>query len=503
MRPQSSVDSKSLSSLASTGVEGLDHILKGGLPRNRLYLIEGDPGVGKTTVALQFLLQGIKEGEKCLYVTLSETTEEILGIAKSHDWSLDDLTIHELSAPENNLHQEDQYTVFTPSEVELGDTTKAVLEAFERIQPTRVVFDSLSEMRLLAQSPLRYRRQILALKHFFVGRNCTVIMLDDRTSETRDLQLQSIVHGAILLEKHSPVYGKARRRLEIIKLRSVGFRAGYHDFNIEKGGLIVFPRLIASEHKIEFGQDTISSGIAELDHLLGGGLDRGTSTLILGPAGAGKSSLVAQYAVAFAKRSEKSIIFTFDEGVGTLIKRAAALDMDLTPYLKTGMIKIQQIDPAEMPPGEFVEQVRKAVSKDQVKMIAIDSLTGYLNAMPEVEFLPIQMHELLSYLSQQGIVTLLTMAQHGLLGQSMSTPVDVSYLADSVVLLRYFEVQGKIKKAISVVKKRSGMHETAIREYKLTTGKILLGDPLEEFSGVLTGVPVYSGKIQHILGNEH
>jgi circadian clock protein KaiC len=474
-----------------TGIEGLDNILEGGFPENRIYLVEGEPGTGKTTLALQFLLEGARMGEAGLYVTLSETKEELEAVAASHGWSLDGFQIYELLPTAESLNPESQYTIFHPSEIELGETTSAVLEEVERIRPRRVIFDSLSEMRLLAREPLRFRRQILALKQYFAGQQSTVLLLDDKVSDGQDLQVQSIAHGVLSLEHLAVEYGSERRRLRVVKLRGSRFRGGYHDFNIETGGVKVFPRLIAAEHRQTFVKESIKSGIRQMDSLLGGGLDRGTSTLVLGPAGSGKSTLAAQYAAAAAERGESSAIFVFDETRETYLARAAGIGNDMQGYVDNNLITIQQVDPAELTPGEFAHSVRTCVDGDGARVIIIDSLNGYLNAMPEERFLTIQMHEILTYLNQQGVVTLLIMAQHGFLGSAMATPVDVSYLADTVLLLRYFEANGSLHRAISVVKKRTGAHERTIRELNISSEGIKVGKPLTGFRGVLTGVPFF------------
>lgn len=477
-------------SLVATGIAGLDDILGGGLTPNRLYLVEGDPGSGKTTLALQYLLEGRRAGEKGLYVTLSETKEELSGVAKSHGWSLDGVHICELIPSEESLLPEAQSRMFHPSEVELSETTIRVLEEVERVRPTRVVFDSLSEMRLLAQNPLRYRRQILALKQFFSGRKCTVLLLDDRTSEAADLQLHSLAHGVVTLEQLAPEYGAERRRLRVVKLRGIKFRGGFHDFVIVTGGLEVYPRLVAAEHRGPAQSGQLASGVSAIDALLGGGFDRGTSALLMGPAGSGKSSLAMQYVFAAAERGERSILYAFDESSNTLLARMSGLGFDLKPHLDAGLVQIQQIDPAELSPGEFGHLVRKGVEQEGARLIVIDSLNGYLNAMPEERFLTIQLHELLTYLGQRGVLTMLVVAQHGLLGSGMQTPVDASYLADSVILFRYFEAQGRLRRAISVVKKRSGPHEDTLRELKLTSHGLWVGEPLTDYHGVLTGTPV-------------
>ena len=475
---------------SATGISGLDDILNGGFIPHRLYLIEGDPGSGKTTLSLQYLIQGVKQGEKCLYITLSETKEELAAGAKSHGWSLDGVEIMELISDETDLDGDNQVTMYHPSEVELTETTKKVLAAVERVRPTRVVFDSLSEMRLLAQNSLRYRRQILALKQFFIGRKCTVLLLDDRTSEISDMQLQSIAHGVVALEQLAPIYGAARRRLRVVKFRGTAFRGGFHDFTITRGGLNVFPRLVASEHSQLFDRGRIKSGVTALDSLLGGGPDRGTSTLLMGPAGSGKSTIAMQYAVAAAQRGDHAAIFAFDESIATLEARTEALGIKFSAGTKSGQVKILQVDPAELSPGEFAFLVQQAVEKDKARVIVIDSLNGYMNAMPEERFLTSQLHELLMYLGHQGVTTLMVVAQHGMVGMTMQSPIDTSYLADSVVLLRYFEYAGKVKKAISVLKKRSGAHEESIRELRFDEKGIHLSEPLTSFRGILTGVPV-------------
>ncbi len=476
-----------------TGVPGLDDILSGGLPSRRLYLLDGDPGSGKTTLSLQYLLEGVKAGEKCLYVTLSETREELLEGARSHGWSLDGIDVVEMAANEAELDSESQVTMFSQSEVELAATVGRVLDAVARVNPQRVVFDSLSELRLLAQSSLRYRRQILALKSFFIGRQCTVLLLDDHTSEDSDLQLQSIAHGVISLEQHAPLYGTARRRLRVMKIRGSEYRGGYHDFTILRGGLVVYPRLIAAEHGDAFAMGPIRSGITPLDTLLGGGPERGTSTLLLGPAGSGKSTIAVQYAVAAAQRGDHAAIFAFDESVHTLKLRSGSLGIKFEEGRGAGQITLRQIDPAELSPGEFVQLVRDSVERDNAKVVVIDSLNGYLNAMPDERFLINQLHEMLSYLGRLGVTTLMVAAQHGLVGSHMSSPVDTSYLADSVILLRFFEHAGKVKKAVSVVKKRSGAHEETIRELRFGSAGITLSEPLTQLRGILTGVPEEAG----------
>jgi circadian clock protein KaiC len=483
----------------SAGIAGLDHLLGGGLPSKRVYLVEGDPGSGKTTLGLQFLREGLARGEKVLYVTLSETKSELAAVAASHGWTLDGMTIHELAPSDESFKPDDQYTFFHPSEVELSETTKAVLAEVERSNPSRVVFDSLSEMRLLAREPLRYRRQILGLKQFFVGRHCTVLLLDDRTSQQGDLQLQSLAHGVITLEQLAPEYGAERRRLRVVKMRGVRFQGGFHDFLITTGGLRVFPRLVAAESRIDEPHGTASTGLAALDALLGGGLDRGTSTLLVGPAGAGKSAIATHIAVAAAGRGEHVSMYLFDEGLETFRRRAAGLGADVTPYVASGHIILTQVDPAEMSPGEFADRIRSDVQARHASAIVIDSLNGYMNAMPEERFLLAQLHELFMFLRQHGVLALSVVAQHGLVGQ-MQTPVDLSYLADNVLLLRFFEASGAVHQAISVLKKRSGPHEKSIRELRLEGTGVAVGEPLTRFHGVLTGVPVSSGGAPGSIG---
>jgi circadian clock protein KaiC len=477
--------------VASTGSIGLDDILAGGLPRDRVYLLQGDPGVGKTTISLQFLRAGVQAQERCLYITLSETASEIAAVARSHGWSLDGIELVELSAMEQTASLEADNTLFEPSEVELHETTRLLLSHVERCKPDRVVLDSLSELRLLAQSPLRYRRQILGLKQYFAGKRITVVFVDDLTSHPTDLQLQSLAHGVLHLEQVAPDYGDDRRRLRILKLRGLRFRGGYHDFTIRTGGLEVFPRLIAAEHHIDYPAEQLSAGVTGLDNLLGGGLDRGTATLITGAAGTGKSVIATQYALTAAERGKRVVMFLFDERMATLLARSRGLGIPLEKHVEAGRLVLQQVDPAEMSPGEFTHITRGHVDAGAT-MIVIDSLNGYLNAMPNEKQLVIQIHELLSYLGQSGVTTIMVTAQQGLVGATMA-PIDISYLSDTVLLTRYFEAGARIRKAISVVKKRTGPHETTIRELVLGGSGITLGPPLAEFSGILSGVPTYTG----------
>jgi circadian clock protein KaiC len=490
----------SASPLVPTGVEGLDDILGGGLPAHRLYLVEGDPGSGKTTLALQFLLEGVRRGEPGIYVTLSETEEEIRLVADSHGLSLEGVSVLELAPSERDLDPEARNTMFQPSEIELGEATQAVLAAVERVKPVRMVLDSLTELRLLAETPLRYRRQILALKKFFAGRQCTALLVDDRGADRPDVHLQSVAHGVLSLERHSPDYGVMRRRLQVMKLRGREFRAGYHDYAIRRGGLRVYPRLVAAEHFREFEQRPLASGIPELDKILGGGVDEGTSVLLMGPAGSGKSALATQYAVTAAARGEKVTVFTFDESLRTFLARSGGLGQQLKGHMEAGRVTVRQIDPAALSAGEFAQVVREAAEGGGARVVIIDSLNGYLHAMPETRFLLLHLHELLMYLGQLGVTTFLTEAQHGLVGNALVTPAQASYLADTVLLLRFFEASGEVRQAISVMKKRGGRHERTVRELRLESGGIRVGTPLREFQGVLTGVPTYVGESGPLLG---
>lgn len=482
----------------STGIAGLDAILKGGLPANRLYLLKGEPGVGKTTLALQFLLEGVRRNEASLYITLSETRDEIDDVARSHGWAMDNIGVLELSALENQLAEAARNTVFHSSELELNQTTNLLLEKIEAYKPSRLVIDSLSELRLLSDTALRYRRQMLSLKQYFSGKDMTVILLDDHSVDGGDMHVQSIAHGVFTIEQTELDYGTEKRRIRINKLRGVNFVGGFHDAAMVVGGICVFPRLVATDYSSDFAEGRVTSNIHELDALLGGGLDRGTSTLLLGPAGTGKSSVALHYAVAGAMRGEKSTLYLFEESKRTLLARARSIGIELKSFLENGTIQVQSIEPTSMPPGEFVNQVRDNVLQRKSQLIVIDSLNGYLQAMPDAKFLNIQLHELLSFLNLHGVLTIMTMAQHGIVGQ-MQTPVDLTYLADTVLLLRYFEHKGSIKKALSVVKKRIGQHESTIREFQISENGLRVGKPLNDFQGILTGVPIFKGNSEQIL----
>jgi circadian clock protein KaiC len=484
---------------AKTGIEGLDDILQGGFSRGHVFLLEGEPGAGKTTIGLQFLLAGALAGERCLYITLSETEKELREGAASHEWALGrDIKVCELLPPESLLAEERQQSLLYASDLELGETTQQIFDAVTRENPSLLVLDSLSEIRLLAQSSLRYRRQILTIKHFFSKRGTTVLLLDDLTSEAADKTVHSIAHGVVRLEQVSPAYGAERRRLRVIKYRGQRYRGGYHDFTIATGGIRVFPRLIAAEHRGRLLRRQLATGIAPFDSLLGGGIDSGSSTLILGPAGTGKSLLTVTFLMAALRRGEKAALFVFDEELGLLYDRMKAMNIDLEGLQRGGGLLIEQIDAAELTPGEFAHRVRRTVDAEAVQTVVIDSLNGYQAAMPEQNSLILHVHELLQYLNRHGATTFMTVAQHGLVG-SMQTPVDITYLADTVILLRYFEARGTVRRAVSVIKKRTGAHESTIREFRVGADGLSFGEPLEAFQGVLLGVPTYAGSADPLL----
>lgn len=486
--------------LALTGISGLDDILNGGLTPDRMYLVEGTPGTGKTTLGLGFLLTGAAAGETGLYITLAETEIELRAVAQTHGWSLDSLTLFEM-VPADGLGEDQEQTLLHPSEVELGETVRDIMAKVDEVRPTRVVLDSLSELRLLAQSPIRYRRQILALKHFFSTRNCTVLFLDDKSGTGSDLQLHSIAHGVVSLDQILSGFGAQRRRLHVVKMRGVKYRGGYHDFEIERGGLRVYPRLVASEHETAEAGAAVSTGSLELDALLGGGLVPGTATLLTGPAGVGKTTASVQCMVAALKRGENAAYFLFDERMPTLLTRSAALGMDLEPYLKNGQLELRAIDPAEMSPGEFADAIRRTVEDHSATLVVVDSLNAYLQAMPNEQFLVLQMHEMLTYLGQKGVVSLLILGLHGVMGDIRSD-VDLSYLSDTVVQLRYFEAHGEVRQAISVIKTRTARHERTIREFQIGSQGLRLGEPLRQFQGVLTGVPTFSGEGKTLMASQ-
>lgn len=482
-----------------TGIAGLDDILHGGLQGGHVYLVDGDPGTGKTTLGLQFLLQGVVNGEPALYITLAESRDELESVAESHGFDLAKIEIFEVKPPELETMGSDQYTVFHPSEVELVDVMQSILTKVEKFKAGRIVFDSMSEVRMLARDPLRYRRQILSLKQFFVGRNSTVLLLDDRTGDRSDMQLQSICHGALRMEAIPREYGPLRRQLQVLKLRATRFREGHHDYKIEKGGLRVYPRLISAEHHPDdISREDLPSGIAELDKIFGGGIGRGTTSLFIGPAGSGKSSIATKYLVAAADRKERGLMFTSDETVESLLIRSRGLGIPLDDHRKNHMVDLQKIDPAALSPGEFIARIRKDVEEKNCRVVVIDSVNGLLQSMPG-QAMMVQLHELFSYLSHMGVSTFLIMAQFGILGTQMGSPIDVSYLADNVLLFRYFETQGSVRQAISVVKRRSGPHERSIRELRMQPNQIEIGPPLNEFEGILTGIPRFIGDDKPLL----
>ena len=485
-------------SAARTGIAGLDDVLGGGLPPCHLYLVEGSPGTGKTTLALQFLIEGRDKGERGLYVTLSETSEELAQVAQSHGWSLDGIRVFDLVSDEG-LSEEAEQTILHPSEFELGETTREVMRLVGELKPQRVAFDSLSELRLLAQSPLRYRRQILALKRFFAQLGCTVLMLDDKTSGEGDQQLHSIAHGVVHLNQNTNTYGPDKRQLRVVKLRGVKFRSGDHDFDLDRGGLVVFPRLAAGEHGGKFDETPISSGTAALDDMLGGGLSPGSNLLLAGPAGVGKTTTAISCAVAAMRRGDKVAYYLFDEGFSSLRQRSRALGLDIDPYIANGQLLIRSFDPAEVSPGQFAHAVREAVEKDQVRMVVLDSLNSYMQAMPGGQYLLLQMHELLSYLNSMGVVTLIILSLHGTVGE-MRADIDLSYLSDAMVQYRFFEARGEVLKAISVIKSRTTQHESTIRELRLGANGVQIGKPLTDFHGILLGAAQYTGR-QALLGD--
>ena len=483
---------------AATGIPGLDGILGGGLPANHLYLVEGEPGAGKTTLGLQFLIEGAAKGEPGMYVTLSETADELRGVAASHGWNLDGIEIFELGGLEGR-EMDQGYTIFHPAEVELQQTVDAVFDAVKKREPRRLVFDSLSEMRLLAREPLRFRRQILGVKQFFAGRECTVIMLDDKTAPEGDLQLHSLAHGVIVLEHVALEYGSERRRLQVTKIRGLQFRGGYHDFRVATGGIQVYPRILHDVPKGEIGNKTLKTGSKSLDTLLGGGITCGTSVLITGAAGTGKSVLATQFSRAALNRGERVRFYLFDERLATFRQRTGALGISVDEEIDNGMLTMRQVEPTDLSPGEFASEVVRAVEEEKVYLIVIDSINGYMQSMPEERLLPIQIHELLSFLSNNGVTCIMTLVQHGIFGNPVDEAAEVSYLADTVILMRYFEVQGSVRQAVSVVKKRSGDHERTIRECQVGQGGLVVGEPLREFHGVLTGVPNYVGSEEPLM----
>lgn len=491
MRLTTPLDSLPSQPRASTGIAGLDDVLGGGLPTNHVYLVEGNPGSGKTTLGLHFLLEGVRRREKGLYVTLSETAEELRTVASSHGWTLEGVELFELLSAEG-LSLDLQQSILHPSQIELGETVRGVIAAVERLRPQRVVFDSLSEMRLLAQDTLRYRRQVLALKKFFADQGCTVLLLDDRSSRDADEQLHSIAHGVINLEQSVDQYGPERRRMRVMKMRGIRFRGGEHDFVLDTGGLSVFPRLVAAEHRMDAEHSVVGSGVEKLDALMGGGLARGSNVLFNGPSGVGKTTTAMVCALSALRRGERVVYYLFDEGLSTLLVRGKALGLDLEPFLRSGDLRVVTLDPAEVSPGEFAHMARHAVEDAGAQMVVIDSLNAYLQAMPGSKYLMLQMHELLTYLNHRNVVTILILGQHGLLGE-LRADIDMSYLADAILLFRFFEARGHLLKAVSMVKSRTNRHEQTIREFRLGSGGLEVGEALTDFEGVLAGVTAYRG----------
>ncbi|MBV9499665.1 MAG: AAA family ATPase [Acidobacteriaceae bacterium] len=484
-----------------TGIAGLDEVLAGGLPAHRLYVVEGNPGSGKTTFALQFLREGVRLGQRVLYVTLSETLEELSDVAISHNWNLDGIDLLELDSLSDRFKEDADYTVFHPSDVELEETIGRIRAEVERLNPDRVALDSVSELKILSQTVVRYRREILGLKQFFAGRKCTVLVLDDCTTGDSEQQLQSIAHGVVRMDREPREYGSTRRQIHVVKMRGVAFQDGQHDFVIKSGGLELYPRLSASGSAAVENAGSAESGSPQMDALLGGGLDRGSSTLLIGAAGCGKTTLCSQYLMTALQRGEHVVCYQFEENRQTFLHRSGGYGMDFEPYIASGKFDLIQVDVADLSPGEFSSRVRNAVEERKASFVVIDSLNGYLNGMPSERFLLIHIRELLAYLAQKGVVTLMTLAQHGMLGSAMQSPVDVSFLADTVILLRFFEATGQVRQAISVVKKRRGAHERTLREMKIGSSGVQIGEILEQFEGVLTGVPRFRGKQELLLAD--
>jgi circadian clock protein KaiC len=472
----------------SSGVPGLDTILSGGFTRDRLYLIEGEPGTGKTTLALQFLTEGVRLGESVMYITLAESATELASVARSHGWSLDGIHVEEIITDQNALDPDQQYSIFHPSEIELGTTTQRILNAIDKFQPSRAVLDSLSELQLLADSALRYRRQVLALKQYLVSRNCTTLFLDDRTALNTDLQVRSVAHGVLTLGLVDQAYGNERRHLRVVKYRGIAFLGGAHDYRIVQGGLRVFPRLVAAESRVRETRDQFSTGLPELDTMLCGGIEEGTSTLVAGPPGSGKSTVAAQCVSAACKRGERCAMFLFEEGRNNMLNRCESMELGLNDAIANGLLTVQQVDPAELTPGQFTQAVVDA-AESGARVVVIDSLNGYMNAVPDERFMALYLHELLTYLGQRGIVTFVVGVQAGLIGSSMTSSADASYIADNIIMLRYFESGGEVRQAISIFKKRGSSHERTLRRFTIDKHGPHVGDVLTGFHGILTGIP--------------
>ncbi|HEX8694922.1 MAG TPA: ATPase domain-containing protein [Longimicrobium sp.] len=471
-----------------TGVDGLDRILEGGLPKREIYLVQGEPGTGKTTFGLQFLLAGRDLGETGLFITLTQREADLQDTAASHGWSLEGLHVHQLKGPGTAQGRMEDQALFPTGDVELTEVMGEVLEVFERVRPGRVVFDAIAELRLLANDPTRFQQQIFALRELFATSGATVVFLDTQPQSRGTREMEHIAHGVILLEHTLTRFGNAQRRLRVLKMRGMGYGEGLHDCRIQPGGFVVFPRLLPGEESTHEGK-LLESGVEMLDNLVGGGLAEGTSCLFVGPSGAGKSSVATLYACAAAERGERSAAFLFEERPETFIRRSESLGMPVRSHLDSGMMLIRPINTAELSPGEFAERVRQQVQERGVRVVTIDSLTGYISAMPDEQMLLTQMHDLLHYLSGQGVLTILVVAQHGIVGSTLAGPIDVSYLADAVLLFRHFEANGEIRRAVSVFKKRYGDHEKMIRELLITGGGIQVGEPLRGFRGLLTGNP--------------
>ncbi|PRY06143.1 ATPase domain-containing protein [Paraburkholderia sp. BL25I1N1] len=481
--------------LVLTGIPELDFVLRGGLPKYRLHLIEGAPGTGKTTIALRFLIDGVRNQESCLYVTFSESTDELVSAARTHGWDVGGIDFFELVPDEAQAAQ--QQTVLLPAEIELDKTVQRIIARIEATHPDRIVIDSVSELRLLAHDPFIYRRQLSSLKRFLQGRCITTILLDDLRFND-DGELQSLVHGVISLSSSERDYGAGRRRLRIAKMRGTNLMSGWHDYALVTGEVLVFPSLIANDHTSDVRGAPLRSGSPGLDEILGSGLDRGTTTMLIGPSGAGKSSLALSYALAGARNGEHAAYFSFDEAYEIFVRRGQSLGLDPQPALASGQLAWQRMNPSRISPGEFVWAVRREVEDKNARVVVIDSINSYLSTMPEERSLIAQLHELLTYLNRRGVVTLLLLAQQGVLGD-VENPVDLSFLSDTVLLLRFFEAAGQLRRAVTVIKRRTGAHDTAIHEFRLSGHGVEIGRPLRDLHGIFSGVPTYSGSPDNLI----